>query len=75
MQVLLRSPYYSAPIDVFAMGAIMAELYTLRPLFPGASEVRRGRGGQGEREEGAGMVGCQNGIVDKGRRSAVVASA
>lgn len=22
------------------MGAIMAELYTLRPLFPGSSEVR-----------------------------------
>ena len=39
MQVLLRSPYYSAPIDIFAMGAIMAELYMLRPLFPGTSEV------------------------------------
>lgn len=41
LQVLLRSPYYSAPIDIFAMGAIMAELYTLRPLFPGSSEVRK----------------------------------
>ena len=39
-EVLLRSPYYNAPIDIFAMGAIMAELYTLRPLFPGTSEVR-----------------------------------
>ena len=38
-EVLLRSQYYSAPIDMFAMGAIMAELYTLRPLFPGSSEV------------------------------------
>lgn len=38
-EVLLRSSYYSAPIDMFAMGAIMAELYTLRPLFPGSSEV------------------------------------
>ncbi|GMH40488.1 hypothetical protein BSKO_08392 [Bryopsis sp. KO-2023] len=38
-EVLLRSPYYSAPIDLFAMGAIMAELYTLRPLFPGSSEA------------------------------------
>jgi protein kinase len=37
-EVLLRSPYYSAPIDIFACGAILAELYTLRPLFPGASE-------------------------------------
>ncbi|GAX76513.1 hypothetical protein CEUSTIGMA_g3959.t1 [Chlamydomonas eustigma] len=38
-EVLLRSPYYNAPIDIFAMGAIMAELYTLRPLFPGSSEA------------------------------------
>jgi len=37
-EVLLRSPYYSAPIDIFACGAIMAEAYTLRPLFPGSSE-------------------------------------
>jgi len=42
-EVLLRSPYYNAPIDIFAMGAIMAELYTLRPLFPGSSEVRNFR--------------------------------
>ena len=40
-EVLLRANYYSAPIDMFAVGAIMAELYTLRPLFPGSSEVRR----------------------------------
>ncbi|KAG1657422.1 hypothetical protein FOA52_011792 [Chlamydomonas sp. UWO 241] len=38
-EVLLRSPYYSAPIDIFACGVIMAELYTLRPLFPGSSEA------------------------------------
>lgn len=37
-EVLLRSPVYSSPIDIWAMGAIMAELYTFRPLFPGASE-------------------------------------
>ncbi len=37
-EVLLRSLSYNAPIDVWAMGAIMAELYTFRPLFPGASE-------------------------------------
>jgi serine/threonine protein kinase len=36
-EVLLRSTYYSAPIDMFAMGAIMAEMYTLRPLFPGGA--------------------------------------
>ena len=38
-EVLLRAAAYSAPIDMFAMGAILAELFTLRPLFPGASEV------------------------------------
>jgi protein kinase len=37
-EVLLRSISYSAPIDLWAVGAIMAELYTFRPLFPGASE-------------------------------------
>lgn len=30
---------YSSPIDVWAVGSIMAELYTFRPLFPGTSEV------------------------------------
>lgn len=38
-EVLLRSQVYSAPIDLFAMGAIIAEMYTLRPLFPGSSEA------------------------------------
>ena len=38
-EVLLRSPYYNAPIDIFALGGIMAELYTLRPLFPGSNEA------------------------------------
>jgi protein kinase len=38
-EVLLQSPTYSAAIDIWAVGAIMAELFTLRPLFPGASEV------------------------------------
>jgi len=38
-EVLLRSPYYNAPIDMFALGGIMAELYTLRPLFPGSNEA------------------------------------
>lgn len=37
-EVLLRSTSYNSPIDVFALGCIMAELYTLRPLFPGQSE-------------------------------------
>uniref|UniRef100_A0A8D2ZWU1 non-specific serine/threonine protein kinase n=1 Tax=Scophthalmus maximus TaxID=52904 RepID=A0A8D2ZWU1_SCOMX len=38
-EVLLRSSSYSSPIDQWAVGCIMAELYTLRPLFPGSSEV------------------------------------
>ncbi|XP_039857790.1 serine/threonine-protein kinase ICK-like isoform X1 [Simochromis diagramma] len=38
-EVLLRSTSYSSPIDQWAVGCIMAELYTLRPLFPGSSEV------------------------------------
>jgi protein kinase len=38
-EVLLRSTSYNSPIDIFAMGCIMAELFTLRPLFPGSSEA------------------------------------
>ena len=36
---MLRAPDYNAPIDIFAMGAIMAELFTMKPLFPGSSEL------------------------------------
>jgi len=37
-EVLLWDTKYGPPIDIFALGAIMAELYTLKPLFPGSSE-------------------------------------
>lgn len=37
-EVLLRSSVYNSPLDVWAVGGIMAEVYTLRPLFPGSSE-------------------------------------
>jgi len=37
-EVLLRSSTYNSPLDMWACGGIMAELYTLRPLFPGSSE-------------------------------------
>ena len=37
-EALLRSTKYNSPIDIWAVGAMMGELYTLRPLFPGASE-------------------------------------
>ncbi|KAK1379040.1 MAPK related serine/threonine protein kinase [Heracleum sosnowskyi] len=38
-EVLLQSPAYGSAVDMWAMGAIMAELLTLRPLFPGSSEA------------------------------------
>ncbi|XP_039949597.1 cyclin-dependent kinase-like 5 isoform X1 [Bactrocera tryoni] len=38
-EVLLHSTNYGSSIDLWAMGCIMAELYTFRPLFPGSSEV------------------------------------
>lgn len=37
-EVLLRSSVYNSPVDIWACGGIMAELYTLRPLLPGSSE-------------------------------------
>ena len=38
-EVLLRSTAYSSPVDVWAVGAIAAELFSGRPLFPGTSEA------------------------------------
>ncbi|XP_020093819.1 cyclin-dependent kinase F-4 isoform X1 [Ananas comosus] len=38
-EVLLQSSIYDSAVDMWAMGAIMAELFTLRPLFPGSNEV------------------------------------
>ncbi|XP_015084716.1 cyclin-dependent kinase F-4-like [Solanum pennellii] len=38
-EVLLGSPIYGPAVDMWAMGAIMAELLTLRPLFPGLGEA------------------------------------
>ncbi|KAL0218206.1 hypothetical protein RCL1_009054 [Eukaryota sp. TZLM3-RCL] len=38
-EVLLRSTSYNSPLDIWACGPIMAELYLLHPLFPGTSEV------------------------------------
>ena len=38
LQSVLTSHHLS-PIDVWAVGCIMAELYTRRPLFPGSSEI------------------------------------
>ena len=38
-EILLRSTNYNSPIDIWAIGCIAAECYTLRPLFPGSSEI------------------------------------
>lgn len=37
--MLLRSTEYSAAVDLWALGAIFAELITFEPLFPGDSEI------------------------------------
>eukprot|EP00919_Chromeraceae_sp_WS-2016_P049267 GHVR01116608.1.p1 GENE.GHVR01116608.1~~GHVR01116608.1.p1 ORF type:complete len:163 (-),score=19.54 GHVR01116608.1:420-908(-) len=37
-EVILRSKNYNSPMDMFAIGAIMAELYKCYPLFPGSTE-------------------------------------
>ncbi|KAI9487520.1 MAG: kinase-like domain-containing protein [Benjaminiella poitrasii] len=38
-EVLLRSTEYTASVDLWAVGAIFAELINLEPLFPGESEI------------------------------------
>uniref|UniRef100_A0A0E0KLI7 Protein kinase domain-containing protein n=1 Tax=Oryza punctata TaxID=4537 RepID=A0A0E0KLI7_ORYPU len=38
-EVLLQSSAYTPAIDMWAVGAILAELFTLSPLFPGGSET------------------------------------
>lgn len=38
-EVLLLSREYSNPVDMWALGTIMAELVNLRPLFPGSDQI------------------------------------
>ncbi|KAL8129284.1 hypothetical protein V2J09_018439 [Rumex salicifolius] len=38
-EVLLQSSSYTPAIDMWAVGAILAELFTLCPMFPGESEA------------------------------------
>ena len=38
-EVLLRAGEYSAPVDIWALGAMAVEIANLKPLFPGSNEV------------------------------------
>ena len=38
-ELLFKFPTYSAPVDIFAVGCIIAEMYLGRPLFMGNSEM------------------------------------
>lgn len=38
-EVILRHLFYNSPVDLWAVGCIMAELYTLNPIFQGTSEA------------------------------------
>ena len=38
-EVLLRAGEYSAPVDIWAIGAMAVEIANLKPLFPGQNEV------------------------------------
>lgn len=40
-EVLLLSRDYSNPVDMWALGTIMAELINLRPLFPGSDQINQ----------------------------------
>ncbi|KIO30850.1 hypothetical protein M407DRAFT_68740, partial [Tulasnella calospora MUT 4182] len=38
-EVLLRSTNYNRPVDMWALGTILAELVNLKPIFPGQNEM------------------------------------
>lgn len=38
-ELLLHSMHYTSSVDIWALGCIASELYTLRPMFPGRGEV------------------------------------
>lgn len=37
-EIILRHPFYNSPVDMWSVGCILMELYTLRPVFPGTTE-------------------------------------
>jgi male germ cell-associated kinase len=38
-ELVLKSRSYSSQVDIFALGAIMAEMFLGRPIFPGHTET------------------------------------
>ncbi|KAL3232573.1 Meiosis induction protein kinase IME2/SME1 [Nakaseomyces bracarensis] len=38
-EILLRSGYYSKPLDIWAFGCVAVEVTVFKPLFPGANEI------------------------------------
>ena len=38
-EILLGSPHYSTPVDMWSIGCIFAEMVNQKPLFPGESEI------------------------------------
>ena len=38
-QLIVEMKRYSTPVDIFALGCVMAELYNKKPLFPGKSQM------------------------------------
>lgn len=38
-EIMLKSTNYNSPVDIYALGCIMAELYLMSPLFSGGSEI------------------------------------
>lgn len=38
-EILLGSPKYSTPVDIWSCGCIFAEMVTRKPLFPGDAEI------------------------------------
>ena len=37
-EICLHATNYNSPVDIFAMGCIMAEMQTQKPLAPGTNE-------------------------------------
>ncbi|CAO3619679.1 unnamed protein product [Cunninghamella echinulata] len=38
-EILLGSPHYSTAVDMWSIGCILVEMFTMRPIFPGDSQI------------------------------------